>query len=210
MNAALTALSLLGFTAMPAAAAWLEVSVHNRVNPAMVVAVEIRADANIKEATIRTASAEHHVRTASVIQAIETLVADGAAWFPARGETAGAKSVKRYVRKSAILFVKYSCPSMSSCTAFVDGYHDAFSRVVIDDGAAITELKQETGKDAEYALVESPGAGFEGLVRRAAIRSVSFICTPQNVCTQADVLVPGRPRITRDADGIRALRAISR
>jgi hypothetical protein len=189
MKAVFATILLLGFSATRAAAAWLEVSAHNRVNPAMVVAVEIRTDANIKEATIRTQSAEHIVRTGSVIQAIESLVADTAAWFPARGETVGSKSIKRYVRKNGILFVKYSCPSMNSCTAFVDGYDNAFSRVVIDHSGAIAELKQETGKDTEFTLIESPGVGFEGLVRRSAIRSVNFICSNANMCTQADVLV---------------------
>jgi hypothetical protein len=210
MKAAFTVVVLFGLSVTAAAAAWLEVSPYNRVNPAAVVAVEIRIDTNIKEATIRTQSAEHVVRTASVIQEIESFVADTAAWFPARGETVGSTSINRYVRKNAVLFVKYSCASANSCTAFVDGSDDSFSRVVIDHSGAIAELKQQTGKDTEFTLVESPGTGFEGFVRRSAIRSVSFICSNTTTCTQADVFVPGGTRITRDADGIRALRAISR
>lgn len=209
MKAAFTVVVLLGLSVTRVAAAWLEVSAHNRVNPMAVVAVEIRTDTNIKEATIRTQSAEHIVRTSSVIQQIESLVAETAAWFPARGETVGSKSIKRYVRKTAVLFVKYSCQSSNNCTAFVDGTDKSFSRVVIDHQDAIGELKQETGKDTEFTLLESPGAGFEGFIRRSAIRSVSFICSNTTTCTQADVFVPSETRITRDAAGIRALRAIS-
>jgi hypothetical protein len=210
MKAAFTAVVLLGLSVTRAAGAWLEVSTYNRVNPAAVVAVEIRTDTNIKDATIRTQSAEHIVRTASVIQEIEALVADTTAWFPGRGDTVGSKSVKRYIRKAAVLFVKYSCPSNNNCTVFVDGPDDSFSRVVIDHSDAITELKQQTAKDTEFTLVESPGAGFEGFVRRSAIRSVNFICSNATTCTQADVLVPGGTRITRDAAGILALRTISK
>ncbi len=210
MKAAFTVIVLLGLSVTRAAAAWLEVSAHNLVNPAAVVAVEIRTDTNLKEATIRTQSGEHIVRTASVIQAIESVVADTAAWFPARGETVGSKNIKRYVRKSAVLFVKYSCSSTTSCTAFADGLDDSFSRVVIDHSGAIAELKQETAKDTEFTLVESPAAGFEGFVRRSAIRSVNLICSNATTCTQADVYVPGTTRITRDAAGIRALGAITK
>jgi hypothetical protein len=212
MKAALLTLCLAALPAAGAAATWLEVSAYNRVNPAAVVVVEIRADTNTnsKDATIRSESAEHIVRTATVVQTIEALVADGSVWFSARGDTVGTKSIKRWVRKTAVLFVKYSCPSAGSCTAFVDGYNGAFSRVVIDNAAAIAELKQETGKDSEFTLVESPAAGFEGFVRRSAIRSVNFICSNTTTCTQADVLVPGGTRITRDAAGIRALQGISR
>jgi hypothetical protein len=210
MKAAFSVVVFLGLSVTRAEAAWLEVSAYNRVNPAAVVAVEIRTDTNIKETTIRTQSAEHIVRTASVIQEIESLVADSAAWFPARGETVGSKSIKRYIRKNAVLFVKYSCSSTINCTAFADGPDDSFSRVVIEHPDAIAELKQETGKDTEFTLVESPGAGFEGFVRRAAVRSVSFICSNTTTCTQADVFVPGGTRITRDAAGIRALGAISK
>ena len=209
MRAVCIVVALLGLVPASAGAAWLEVSPYNRVNPAMVVVVEIRVDGTAKEASIRTQSAEHTVRTASAIQTIESLVSDSSAWFPARGETVGSKTITRYVRKHAILFVKYSCPSINNCTAFVDGDDDAFSRIVIADSGAVAELKQQTGKDTEFTLVESPGAGFEGFVRRAAIRSVSFICSNANACTQADVTVPGRTRLTRDAGGIQALRKIS-
>jgi hypothetical protein len=201
---------LLGLLPAPVAAAWLEVSAHERVNPAAVVAIEIRADGSAKEASIRTASGAHIVRAPNVIQELETMAANTAMWFPARGETIGQKSIKRYVRKGDVLFVKYSCASMSACTAFVDGYDGSFSRIVIDAAGAVAELKQATGKEAEFTLVESPAAGFEAFVRRTAIRSMSFICSSATACTQADVTVPGGTRITRDAAGIKALRDIAK
>lgn len=210
MKAVFAVIVLLGFSATRAAGAWIEVSAYNRVNPAAVVAVEIRTDMGKKDATIRTLSGEHIVQAASAISMLESLVSDTTAWFQARGETVSSKDIKRYVRKDAVLFVKYSCPSSGNCSAFLDGYDNAFSRVVIDQSTAITELKQQTGDKTVFTLVESPGAGFEGFVRNSAIRSVNFICSNAMTCTQADVVVPGDTRITRDAAGIRALRDISK
>ena len=87
-----TVVILLGLSVTHTAAAWLEVSTHHRVNPAAVVAVEIRAETGVKEATIRTQSGEHLVQNASVLQEIETLVADTASWFTARRGWTGRRT----------------------------------------------------------------------------------------------------------------------
>jgi hypothetical protein len=188
---------------------WFEVAPSRSIHTNHVHAVEVVREGEQKYVTLALEGERVTTSSAAAAAAVDALVSDTKTWLGVKGENVGGLIIKRYARRSSILSVQFSCPNQTTCAVYLGGEYDVFSSLVVDTAAGIAELKKVTTGGNVFILLENPKDGFETFVRRAAIRSVRFVCSQPNVCSQADLkLSSATVRIVRDAGAIARLREL--
>lgn len=180
---------------------WITVSQNQRVNLDYVSAVELVENSNGtgRVAYLLMPGRQFSVNDPGVFALIDSVIGAAPSWLKVSdvSQIPSGTKTRRFVKQATIVAVEFSCPTMASCSAHLDGYEGSYKKLLADEPAAVANLRTDIASGGlSWLLFDDPGApkrtkGYEVYVARKAIRRVDFTFSIDGKCTQAEAYLSG-------------------